>query len=42
MFMDDSNENIVLKYINPVESVHEQPEDNEEKSCIASECIFTR
>lgn len=40
--MDDSKENTVLKYIKPVEEVDEQPEDNEEKSCIASECIFTR
>lgn len=40
--MDDSKENTLLKYINPAEEVNEQPEDNEKKSCIARECIFTR
>lgn len=41
--LDDSVENVASKIDNQ-EEYHEQnmTNDNEEKSCLASECIFTR
>lgn len=40
--MDDTKENTVLKCVKPAEEFNEQPEDKEERSCVANECIFTR
>jgi len=39
--MNDTKENITLKSMSQ-EEFYELPENKEERSCTASECIFTR
>lgn len=40
--LDDSVENVASKIDNQEEYHEQMTNDNEERSCLASECIFTR